>query len=413
MIQRQSNERTLTTAEFAFMVAALTGGQACGTLLVVAMPTIAPVIAESFAVPAYMIGYLASLVYLGVLAGLSLGANLSLRWGACRTTQVGLTLQATGILLASTRSLALLAPAAVFIGFGYALLTPASSHLLLRYTPEIRRNMVFSLKQTGVPLGALGAALTAPGLALLFGWQGALWTFAAVVLGMVVAMQWRRRHWDEDRNPNVPLASNPFAALSLMWNIPALRRLSIVGGLLICSQMTMQNFTVTMLYEEMKIPLVQAGLILSIAQVGGVSGRLFWGWMADRTGDCLRALMLLATGLLVISITCATLGPSWPIAGLAVLFFLLGATGSGWHGAYLSETARLAPPGRVSVATSGSLLLNNISAMITPLVFASIYSVIHNYAYTFGVLVVPAALSLWLLWNARHGSARSGPNVTS
>ena len=413
MTQQTSNQRTLTTGEFAFMVAALTGGQACGTLLVVAMPTIAPAIAASYGVPAYMIGYQASLVYVGVLAGLSLGANLSLRWGACRTTQTGLALQAIGILLASTRNLALLAPASAFIGFGYALLTPASSHLLLRYTPERRRNMVFSLKQTGVPLGALAAALTAPGLALLIGWQGALWIYATVVLGMVAAMQWRRRHWDDDRNPNVPLASNPFAALTLMWSIPALRRLSIVGGLLICSQMTMQNFTVTMLYEELKIPLVQAGLILSIAQVGGVSGRLFWGWMADRTGNCLQVLMILTAILLVVSLTCATLGPSWPIIAIALLFFLMGATGSGWHGAYLSETARLAPPGRVSVATSGSLLLNNTSAVITPLVFAGIYSAIHNYAYTFGVLVLPAVASLWLLHRGRTSAPPSRASTSA
>ena len=63
MTQQTSNQRTLTTGEFAFMVAALTGGQACGTLLVVAMPTIAPAIAASYGVPAYMIGYQASLVY--------------------------------------------------------------------------------------------------------------------------------------------------------------------------------------------------------------------------------------------------------------------------------------------------------------------------------------------------------------
>jgi MFS family permease len=355
-----------------------------------------------------MIGYQVSLVYLGVMMGLLFGANLSTRWGACRTTQTGLALQAIGILLASTRQIVLLAPASAFLGFGYALLTPASSHLLLRFTPEHRRNMVFSLKQTGVPLGALGAALTAAGLTLLIGWQGALWTYAAVVLSVVAAMQWRRSRWDDDRNPRVPLASKPLAALGVMWRIPALRRLSIVGGLLICSQMTMQNFTVAMLFEELKMPLVQAGLILSIAQVGGVSGRLFWGWMADRSRDCLLVMMVLAVILLCVSLACVTLGPGWPLSAIAMLFFLLGATASGWHGAYLSEAARLAPPGQVSMATSGCLLLNNASAMVTPLIFAGIYASIHNYAYTFGVLALPAAVSMLLLWSARNAVAVAG-----
>jgi len=399
----------LSNIEFGFMVAALTAGQACGTLLTVAMPSIAPAIAESYGVPIYMIGYQVSLVYLGVMMGLVFGANLSTRWGACRTTQAGLALQAIGILLASTRQLVLLAPASAFLGFGYALLTPASSHLLLRFTPEHRRNMVFSIKQTGVPLGALGAALTAAGLTLLIGWQGALWTYAVFVLGIVAALQWRRSRWDDDRNPRVPLAAKPFAALGVMWRIPSLRRLSIVGGLLICGQMTMQNFTVAMLFEELKMPLVQAGLILSVAQVGGVTGRLFWGWMADRTRDCLLVMLVLAAIMLCVALTCATLGPGWPFAAIAVLFFLLGATASGWHGAYLSEAARLAPPGQVSVATSGSLLLNNASAMVTPLIFAAVYTSIHSYAYTFGVLALPAVVSIALLWSARKavGGARA------
>ncbi|MBM3345745.1 MAG: MFS transporter [Betaproteobacteria bacterium] len=390
--------------EFGFMVAALTIGQGCGTLLTVAMPTIAPAVAESYGVPVYMIGYQVSLVYLGVMTGLVFGANLSTRWGACRTTQAGLALQAIGILLASTRQIVLLAPASAFLGLGYALLTPASSHLLLRFTPEHRRNLVFSIKQTGVPLGALGAALTAAGLTLLFGWQGALWTYAVLVLGVVAAMQWRRERWDDDRYPNVPLAAKPLAAVGVMWRIPALRRLSIVGGLLICGQMCMQNFTVVMLFEELKMPLVQAGLILSIAQVGGVSGRLFWGWMADRSRDCIQVMMLLAGILLCVALATATLGPGWPLSAIAVLFFLFGATASGWHGAYLSEAARLSPPGQVSMATSGSLLLNNTAAMVTPLIFAGIYTGIHSYAYTFGVLGLPALASMLLLWGARHAT---------
>ncbi len=395
------------------MVAALTAGQACGTLLTTAMPSIAPAVAESYGVPVYMIGYQVSLVYVGVMGGLIFGANLSTRWGACRTTQFGLALEAIGVLLASSRNLALLAPASAFIGFGYAVLTPASSHLLLRFTPEHRRNMVFSLKQTGVPLGALGSALAAPSLTLLAGWQVALWVFAAIVITVVAVMQLRRARWDNDRNPGVPLAAAPFAALGLMWRIPALRVLSIVGALLICGQMTMQNFTVAMLFEQLNMPLVQAGLILSIAQVGGVSGRLFWGWMADRTRDCLLALTLLALILLAVSIACSTLGLGWPVAAIAVLFFLFGATASGWHGAYLSETARLSPPGQVGVATSGALLLNNTSAMVTPLIFAGIYTTVNNYAWTFGALAIPSIGALIYLRKARRMAAAVAPHSST
>jgi MFS family permease len=168
--------------------------------------------------------------------------------------------------------------------------------------------------------------------------------------------------------------------------------------------MAMQNFTVAMLFEQLKMPLVQAGLILSVAQVGGVCGRVFWGWMADLTANCLLTLIALAAILLAVALACVALGPHWPVAAIAALFFVMGATASGWHGAYLSETARLSPAGKVSMATSGSLLVNNTSAMLTPLAFAGIYAGLQNYAHTFGLLAIPTATALALLLQMRRSA---------
>jgi MFS family permease len=376
-------------------------------MMTVAMPSIAPVVAEAYGVPVYMIGYQVSIMYIGVIVGLTIGANLSTRLGACRTIQAGLALEALGMLLATTRSFAALVPGSLIMGFGYALLTPASSHLLLRFTPEHRRNMIFSLKQTGVPIGSVLAAATGPSLALTIGWQATLWLFVVFVCVVTAVLQWHRERWDNDRNPGVPLAANPFAALTLMWRNPMIRILSFTAAALSCGQITIQNFTVAMFYEQLGTPLVQAGLILGAAQIGGMTGRLFWGWVADRTRDCILVLALLSGILLVVSLFCATLEFGWPFAAIVALFFVFGATASGWHGAFLSEIARIAPAGRVSTATGGALLLGNVSATMTPLMFAGVFAAIHNYAYTFALLAIPALASLLLLRSARKLSRRS------
>lgn len=388
--------------ELVFLVAACTIAQGAGTVINVTLPSIAPAVAAAYGVPAYMIGYQVSVVYVGVILGLVFGANLSTRWGGCRTMQAALLLEAAGMLLASVPSRALLVPASLLMGFGYALLTPASSHLLMRFTPPARRNLVFSLKQTGVPMGAMFAAATAPALTLLAGWQASLWIYAGLTLGVIAVLQTRWRVWDDDRNPAVPLAAAPFTAIGLMWRNPLLRVLAFATALLACGQSIMQNYTVAMFYEQFNLSLVLAGFILGAAQVGGIVGRLFWGWVADRTRDCVLALQMLAGTLFAVAVLCTLLGPNWPIAGTALLFFVFGGTASGWHGAYLGEVARIAPREKVGAATSGALLIINVSAIITPLAFAGIYAAIHNYAYTFGMLAVPAAAALWLLWSARR-----------
>ena len=64
--------------------------------------------------------------------------------------------------------------ASVAIGIGYGLNNPAASEMLSRFTPKRRRNIVFSLKQSGVPLGGILAALALPLLAQGLGWCVAL-----------------------------------------------------------------------------------------------------------------------------------------------------------------------------------------------------------------------------------------------
>src|SRR3970282_215610 len=92
------------------------------------------------------------------------------RWGALRTNQAGLAFSGIGVALMATPSLIVLAVGSVLTGFGYGLTNPAASHLLMRVTQPKTRNLVISLKQTGVPLGGVAAGLTAPTLALGFGW---------------------------------------------------------------------------------------------------------------------------------------------------------------------------------------------------------------------------------------------------
>ena len=70
--------------------------------------------------------------------------------------------------------------APLLIGLGYGPITPASSHVLARTASPRRMALTFSLKQTGVPLGAALAGAALPLLAVGSGWRTALLSVAGI-----------------------------------------------------------------------------------------------------------------------------------------------------------------------------------------------------------------------------------------
>ncbi|MDP2241757.1 MAG: MFS transporter [Burkholderiales bacterium] len=392
---------------FAMLVGVLLAGQTVGTMATMMLPAVAPKVAETYGVHSSVIGYQISLLAAAMLVSLVFGSNLSTRWGPCRVTQVGLALVAGGCLVATVPYVGFLFVSAVGLGLGYGLLTPSASHLLMRFSPANKRNLIFSLKQTGVPLGGIGAALISPAVAVAFGWQWGLAGNALLLLLLVVLLQRGRPHWDDDRQPAARFIVDPFGGIATIWNHPALRLLSVSGGCFVIVQICLTTFTVVLFVEEMQVGLIQAGLVLTASQVGGVTGRIFWGWLADVTRNCFLALALLALVMLASCLTIIVVTPGWPVLASCALFFVIGSTASGWNGAFLAEVARLSPGHTVSRATGGSLVFVNVGKMMGPIIFANAYLFGGSYSLAFGLLALPAAAGLACLMAVHYREAHA------
>jgi predicted MFS family arabinose efflux permease len=392
---------------FPFLLGTLLAGQTVGTMATMVLPAVAPEVAADFGVSASLIGYQVSLLAGAMVVSLALGAHLALRWGACRLQQCGLALLAAGCALALLPHLAFVFASAVALGFGYGLLAPSASHLLFRFTPEARRNLVFSIKQTGVPLGGVAAATVAPPVALAFGWRWGLVLTALLLAVLIALLQTGREAWDDDRDRSAPVAVHPFAGVAAIWRDPALRLLSIAGACFVIVQICVSTFTVVLFVEEMGTGLLAAGLVLTASQLGGVTGRIFWGWVADLVRSCFVALAALACVLLASAVLVAALSPATPLALSCALFFVLGSTASGWNGAFLAEVARLCPREQVSTATGGSLVFVNLGKMLGPIAFTHAYLAGGSYAAAFVSLAVPAAAGLGCVLAAARGERRA------
>ena len=145
--------------------------QVLATFTTLSLAAIAPDVASGLGVAPDLVGFQVSLIYLGA-ALMSTVAGFQLRrWGPIRVSQASLMFCAAGAALVVIPSLALIAVGSLVIGFGYGMTNPAASELLLRLMPAGRRNLIFSIKQTGVPIGGVLAGLTAPSISQSFGWQ--------------------------------------------------------------------------------------------------------------------------------------------------------------------------------------------------------------------------------------------------
>jgi len=390
-----------------FLVCVLLASQTFGTMATMTLPAVAPKVAETYGISASLIGYQISILAGAMLISLTMGSQLSVRWGACRVQQIGLLLLVAGSFVAILPRAGFVFGSALALGLGYGLLTPSASHLLARFAPPKRRNLIFSLKQTGVPLGGVGAAAITPAVALIFGWQWALAMNAVVLGGLVLLLQRGRPQWDEDRDAGVRIRVNPFVDVAEIWRQDTLRLLSISGGCFVIVQICLTTFTVVFFVEEVGIGLIQAGMVLTASQVGGVAGRLFWGWLADATRSCFAVLTMLAAVMLAACLVAYFITAGWSMAAACALFFVIGSTASGWNGAFLAEVARLTPRMAISRMTGGSLAYVNVFKMVGPIIFTNIYLATGSYALTFALLSVPAGIGLACVVAARRGELRA------
>ncbi len=367
------------------------------------LPAVAPAVARDYGFDPSLIGYQISLVSLGMMVTLTLLGNTSRRYGAARTNQLGHTLIAIGMLVLLLPWSAFLVIGSVVIGLGYGMITPSASHLLMRYTAPERRSTVFSIHQVGIPAGGMIAALVAPAVTVYAGWRWAVLISVVLIIGVVALMQRRRRSWDDDRDRSAPaVTANPFAGAVAIWRHPQLRLATIAGGCFSWIQFCVATFTVVACVAVLDMSLVLAGTVLTVVQVASAAGRVCIGWIVDRVQDTARVLAWNAAVVMLASLCALMLGPSLPLPAVYLLFAVLGAASGCWPGALLAEVGRLAPPGEVSLAISGSLVITNVGKFAGPIVFANIYALTRSYDIAFAALVAPAALALYCLYSARH-----------
>ncbi len=382
--------------------------QAMVAMALLTLPVMAPVAAKALEVSPALVGVYVAITYAGAMfASLTSGTTVS-RLGPIRVSQLGLMLCALGLCLCAVPWLPAIGLGALLIGLGYGPITPASSQILARTTPPAQMALVFSIKQTGVPVGAMMAGAIVPSLMLGIDWQ---WSLVVVAMACIVSAalsQPLREALDDLRQAGLTFQMSTLTTpLRMVLGHRALSTMAACSFMFSMVQMSLTTYLVTYLHDDLAYGMVSAGLLLSVTQMGGIGGRIAWGLVADRWLGAQKTLALLAILMASSALATALLMPTLPLWGIWAILLVFGASAIGWNGVYLAEVARQAPEGKASVATGGTLTFTFLGVVIGPPLFGALSSAFGTYRAGFLALVITSSLCAWVLYRLKPNAAQN------
>ncbi len=377
----------------AVVVLATMAAQIASAMGIAIFPVMAPHLAQMLGVDASYVGYQISILFGAAMLVSSVVGTVVLRWGACRAMQWSLWLCAAGMIAGLIGQLWLMPLAAICIGASNSLAAAGAAHLLFRFGSARHRNLIFSIKQTGVPLGWALIALLAPWLTIALDWRVPLLAVLAYSVACALLLERWRGVWDDDRDVHAAGRTNLLTGIAVLWRYPTLRYLGISAFFFSFVQLCLGTFTVNLLVQEAGYSIVTAGVMLSVVQIAGMTGRLTFGWVADRSNQAIRVLSVSSLIAAAGCVTSVFISGAWPEPVLAVFYLVFGIVAYGWNGVMHAQVARLSPPGMVSVATGGVMVWVFGGILAGPALFAVAYRWIGTYTTTFGLLAVVALVS--------------------
>ena len=266
--------------------------------------------------------------------------------------------------------------AVLLFGLAFGPETPASASVLTRLTPLARRPWVFSIRQTGNQIGAMGGSVLLP---LLLKRDTRLPYLVVALLAVAMAVWCLVLSRDARLAAPAPAAGtaaggSACAPLRQVLGSRPLRALALAVLCYTVAQMCLNTFLMSLAVREWRLDIRAAAGWVAWLQAAGLAGRLFWGWLAQRSESAARLL-----GLLGLMIACAGITlMAWPAArggfALGATMALLGLSASGWNGVLVAEVSRTAGPRDAGALTGAVLMFGYAGLTLAPLAFAALSS---------------------------------------
>jgi MFS family permease len=343
-------------------------------------------------------GLIANIAFVGTMASLlaagwavdALGERIVIVAGG---VIAGLAAIAAGL----SPIVAMLIVALVVLGIGVGTATPSGTSAIRAVFARDERAFAMGVRQMGIPIGGLLAALFLPSLAIAHGWRLGVVAAgcAAVVIALVLAVTYPRRRAGQRSSRQAGRAARLTKNVALT---------GAAGNFLLAGQICLVTYLVVFLVRDWKMSITTAGLLLAVAQAAGALGRLGWGMVSDRLLNGSRRTVLImaalvsAGGCLVLSL----LPVASPQVWLVLTIVLLAGGAVGWTGVQMTLLSELAAPGFEGRTVALGMFLQQPSILLTPLAFGLIVDWTGSFRIAWQVLAAFVLIGALVLFGIRE-----------
>ncbi|HKP17906.1 MAG TPA: MFS transporter, partial [Gaiellaceae bacterium] len=331
------------------------------------IPTLTAFIKDALSLSAATAGLVVAAFAFGKIAGSYPAGRAVDALGERTVLVVGGLATSALVLLAAPLPLAGLVCLMIAAGSFAASTTPAGSKLVFGSSLAGRRGLAMGIRQTGVPLGGLLAAGLLPWIASSAGWRVSLAVAAALAgVGALVVLAITGTNLRADRAET--RLTRVEGERPRPWSDRDVILLTVWGCLIVSGQYALISFLALDIHESGTLSLPETSLLVVVAQVGGILGRLAWGVLSDHDPQQRRQPYLLGMNLIAIVVALAfAFGParqSFP--ALMVVSVFAGLTLIGWQGLWVTAVSERAGPGRAGATLGFALSFIGAASAASP-----------------------------------------------
>jgi len=351
-----------------FRLVVLTNAHVVGTLHSVSVWAMAPLISLQLQLSAAQFGLFVSAYYGAQTCCAFPAGALVDRIGVGRSLIAAMLILSCGALgLSQVSGLPQALACMAVMGVGYSIVNPATARGVINWFAVDNRATAMGVKQTGVPLGGVLAAVCGI-LASQLGWRMVLGLVAAITLANVLLI--------------LPLlgirANRPRHSALLPWQLILgllrdrnLRVFGVSNTLLQIGQGNFFAYLTLFLRDVGNTSQGFASACLGLAQVASAAGRVGWGVICDRYFAGRRVLLvLLITGVAAIGLLSMALITADNVRLLAILLSsLLGVTIAAYAGLTLTVASESVPADQAGTAVGFNLMMVGLGGVLGPPLF--------------------------------------------
>ncbi len=349
--------------------------------------TLTGFIKHDLGLSAFATGLIVASFALGRIGGAYAAGLAADRLGEQRTLLVGGFATAGIVLIAAAAPLPVFVPLLVLAGAAGASSTPAGGRLVLLAFPRNRRGFALGIRQTGIPIAGLVAAATLPWIAHVSSWRCALAAAAGVTALTALPLLTLRA---------APPPPRPVTRLPHVGRNRNLLMLTAWGCLIVTGQYALVAFLALDLNQGAGFTLAEGSILVALANVAGIIGRVLWGLVSDHHDGGSRKLYLLTINVvgLLGALLLFAVPRSAPVAVLIAIVAVAGLALIGYQGLWITMIAEVAGPERVGAATGFAITFVSGAIALSPPLYGLVADLTGTYRAIWLALAVILAVAL-------------------